>query len=59
MSSTATEIKVSKPNIGIFTNPKHELWIADALPSVEDVSKGETLKVGEITVAIKSTGICG
>jgi len=59
MSSTSTEIKVSKPNIGIFTNPKHDLWVAEAQPSVESVSKGETLKAGEVTIAIKSTGICG
>ncbi|PBP17034.1 L-arabinitol 4-dehydrogenase [Diplocarpon rosae] len=48
-----------KPNIGVYTNPAHELWVADAVPSVESVQKGDTLKEGEVTVAIKSTGICG
>ncbi|EED21406.1 xylitol dehydrogenase XdhB [Talaromyces stipitatus ATCC 10500] len=50
---------VSKPNIGVYTNPKHDLWIADAKPTLEEVQKGEGLKSGEVTVEIKSTGICG
>lgn len=66
MSPSATEIlpsrtmeKPSKKNIGVYTNPAHDLWVADAVPSLEDVEKGNTLKVGEVTVGIKSTGICG
>lgn len=59
MSSTATEIKPSKANIGVYTNPAHDLWVAEAGPSVEDVKAGKDLKHGEVTVAIKSTGICG
>ena len=54
-----TELKVSKPNIGVYTNPAHNLWIAPAEPSVEQLSSGETLKKGEVTIAVKSTGICG
>jgi L-iditol 2-dehydrogenase len=50
---------VSKPNIGVFTNPKHDLWISDASPGVEEVQKGEGLGPGEVTVAVRSTGICG
>jgi len=49
----------SKSNIGVYTNPAHELWVGEASPSVEDVEKGIGLKVGEVTVGIKSTGICG
>lgn len=49
----------SKSNIGVYTNPAHELWVAEAAPSVEDVETGAGLKVGEVTVGIKSTGICG
>jgi L-iditol 2-dehydrogenase len=49
----------TKSNIGIFTNPAHDLWISEAGPSVESVQKGEDLKPGEVTVAVKSTGICG
>ncbi len=52
-------INMSKPtlkNIGVYTNPNHDLWVADAEPSLE---KLDDLKVGEVTVGIKSTGICG
>ncbi|KAF3358955.1 hypothetical protein VdG1_02517 [Verticillium dahliae VDG1] len=51
--------KQSKSNIGVFTNPKHDLWINEAEPSLEKVNSGEGLAVGEVTVAIRSTGICG
>jgi L-iditol 2-dehydrogenase len=52
-------VKPSKANIGVYTNPEHQLWVAEAEPSVESVQKGADLKVGEVTVGIKSTGICG
>ncbi len=51
--------KVSKANIGVYTNPEHKLWVGPAEPSLESVSKGDDLKVGQVTVGIKSTGICG
>ena len=54
-----TKVMPPKANIGVYTNPKHDLWVADATPSQEDIEKGEGLQSGEITVAIKSTGICG
>jgi L-iditol 2-dehydrogenase len=50
---------LSKANIGVYTNPQHELWVADASPSLDSVEKGDSLKPGEVTVGIKSTGICG
>lgn len=53
------DIKPSKANIGVYTNPQHELWVAEAQPSLETVQRGEGLKEGEVTIAIKSTGICG
>ncbi|KAI0466634.1 GroES-like protein [Xylaria cf. heliscus] len=59
MSQTATIVQPTKANIGIFTNPKHDLWISEAEPTVESVQKGSDLKQGEVTIAIKSTGICG
>jgi hypothetical protein len=59
MSQTATVVKPTKANIGVFTNPKHDLWISDAEPAVESVQKQGTLKPGEVTIAVKSTGICG
>jgi L-iditol 2-dehydrogenase len=51
--------KPSKANIGVFTNPEHDLWVAEASPSVENIEKGDSLKPGEVTIGIKSTGICG
>ncbi|KAI9806509.1 MAG: L-arabinitol 4-dehydrogenase [Piccolia ochrophora] len=48
-----------KPNRGVFTNTSHELWVADAEPSVEGIEQGKSLKHGEVTIAIQSTGICG
>jgi L-iditol 2-dehydrogenase len=64
MSPSATEIlpamaKPSKENIGVYTNPEHHLWVAEAEPSLESVEKGSGLKAGEVTIGIKSTGICG
>lgn len=58
MSSTTMAAPV-RPNIGVFTNPKHELWIAESVPSLEEVKSGDSLKPGEVTVGVKSTGICG
>lgn len=65
MSPSATEVlpvameKPSKKNIGVYTDPEHKLWVAEAEPSLESVEKGDSLKPGEVTVGIKSTGICG
>ncbi|KAF2470954.1 sorbitol dehydrogenase-like protein [Lindgomyces ingoldianus] len=59
MSATVTEVKPTKANIGVYTNPGHDLWVADAKPSLEEVVKGEGLKPGEVMLSIKSTGICG
>lgn len=56
MSTTST---INKSNIGVFTNPAHELWVAESQPSLETVKRGEGLKEGEVTIGIKSTGICG
>ena len=57
--SAATALPVDKKNIGVFTNPKHDLWIADAQPSLSEVKSQHGLKPGEVTVEIRSTGICG
>ncbi len=59
MSNTNGTIKASKANIGVFTNPKHDLWISEAGPTLESVQKGEELREGQVTIAIRSTGICG
>jgi L-iditol 2-dehydrogenase len=52
-------VKPTKENIGVYTNPEHKLWVAEAQPSLESILKGDSLKPGEVTVGIKSTGICG
>lgn len=49
----------TKANIGVFTNPDHNLWVAETLPSLDDVQSGTGLETGEVYVAVKSTGICG
>ena len=51
--------KPSKANIGVFTNPAHDLWITETEPTVESVRKGDELNPGEVTIAVRSTGICG
>ena len=48
-----------KPNIGVYTNPDHALWTAPAEPEAKDLKDGVSLKPGEVTIAIKNTGICG
>jgi len=58
-TTTLTDIKPTKANIGVYTNPKHDLWVASAEPSLESLQKGNILKPGEVTIAVKSTGICG
>ena len=55
----STTITLSKPNIGLFTNAQHELYVTQSEPTLETVKKGESLKEGEVTVAVRSTGICG
>jgi threonine dehydrogenase-like Zn-dependent dehydrogenase len=58
-TATATEVKPTKANIGVYTNPAHDLWVAEAEPSLESVQNGGDLKEGEVMLNIKSTGICG
>jgi L-iditol 2-dehydrogenase len=58
-TTTVTEVKPTKANIGVYTNPAHDLWVAEAEPSLEEVQKGGDLKVGEVLLNVKSTGICG
>lgn len=58
-TTTTTTSTITKPNVGVFTNPAHELWVAESKPSLDEVKKGESLKEGEVTIGVKSTGICG
>lgn len=50
---------LEKPNIGVFTNPKHDLWVAESTPTLKDVNSGQGLNPGQVTVEVRSTGICG
>lgn len=50
----------TKSNIGVYTNPAHDLWINEAEPALESVKKGaDDLLPGQVTIAVRSTGICG
>ncbi|KAK9243753.1 chaperonin 10-like protein [Lipomyces tetrasporus] len=42
-----------KPNIGVYTNPKHELYVAEAEPTKLIPAPGEVI------VHVRATGICG
>lgn len=61
MSTTTTVETITKPNIGVFTNPEHKIWVEETTPNADNLkqSKGDNLPEGWVTVAIKSTGICG
>ncbi|KAI0048201.1 GroES-like protein [Auriscalpium vulgare] len=48
-----------KPNVGVYTDPQHNLWLDTAEPSAKDAQSGSTLQPGEVVVQIRSTGICG
>ncbi|PLN83269.1 putative xylitol dehydrogenase XdhB [Aspergillus taichungensis] len=54
-----TTINLEKPNIGVFTNTNHDLWVAESTPSLADVKAGKGLNPGQVTVEVRSTGICG
>jgi L-iditol 2-dehydrogenase len=63
MSTAKQDISVDAAltarNIGVYTDPEHNLYVADAKPTLEDVLDGASLQAGEVTVAIKCSGICG
>ena len=50
---------ISLPNVGVFTDPEHKLWVAESGPTLDSVKKGQDLEHGQVTIGIKSTGICG
>jgi hypothetical protein len=57
--SSSTETALVAANIGVYTDANHNLYVAETSPSLEDVKNGRGLEPGEVTVAIKSSGICG
>ncbi|KAJ5348525.1 uncharacterized protein N7506_001778 [Penicillium brevicompactum] len=46
-------------NRGVYTDLTHNIYIDTAQPAAHLVPSGSTLEPGEVTVAIKSSGICG
>jgi hypothetical protein len=48
-----------RPNIGVYTDPQHNLWLDEADPPITDIQSGANLREGEVVVQIRSTGICG
>ena len=57
---SATSLTSQSPeNIGVYIDPEHNLYISEAAPSRDEVDSRSTLEQGEVTVAIKSSGICG
>lgn len=52
--ATATAVE-TKENLGVFTNPKHELYIAPCSPAGEELVPGP----GEVLVHVRASGICG
>ncbi|KAF7540051.1 hypothetical protein G7054_g1640 [Neopestalotiopsis clavispora] len=56
---SSTETTPTSENIGVYIDPTHALYVEQASPSLEEVKNGSTLEPGEVTVAIKSSGICG
>jgi L-iditol 2-dehydrogenase len=49
----------TKLNIGAYTDPTHNLFVAECNPSLEDVQSGTDLEPGEVYLGVRSTGICG
>lgn len=58
-NSISVDKTLIAPNVGVYTDPEHNLYIADAEPSLKQVLDGSSLENGEVTVAIKCSGICG
>lgn len=52
---SVTSVQIDKPNIGIFTNPSHELYVGPCEPKSEEINPGP----GEVAVHVVCTGICG
>jgi L-iditol 2-dehydrogenase len=46
---------ILKPNVGVFTNPNHDLYVALVSIAADQLNPGP----GEVVVQVKATGICG
>ncbi|KAG8846680.1 L-arabinitol 4-dehydrogenase [Tulasnella sp. 330] len=56
--STSTNTTL-KPNVGVYTDPAHKLYLDAAAPSLEDIESNKALQEGEVLLEMKATGICG
>ena len=56
---SAENLATSAENAGVYIDGSHNLWVAEAAPSLDEVRCGSSLQPGEVTVAVKTTGICG
>jgi len=52
--ATATAVE-TKENFGVFTNPQHDLYVAQCSPAGDDLAPGP----GEVLVHVRASGICG
>lgn len=52
VSKQAVNVSTLKPNIGVFTNPDHDLYLAECSPTPAELSLGEE----EVLVHVKATG---
>ena len=56
---SAEDLATSAENAGVYIDGSCNLWVAEAAPSLDEVKSGSSLQPGEVTVAVRTTGICG
>jgi L-iditol 2-dehydrogenase len=59
MVSETSDLAPRLENVGIHIDLEQKLYLSAASPNLEEVLNGSSLKPGEVTISIKSTGICG
>ncbi|EWC48663.1 hypothetical protein DRE_01885 [Drechslerella stenobrocha 248] len=59
MAQQTAQQTALKPNVGVYTNPGHRLYVGDTSPSAQEVGSEHLLQPGEVVVEMKATGICG
>ncbi|CAG9978018.1 unnamed protein product [Clonostachys byssicola] len=57
--SETSDLTPKLENVGIHIDLEQKLYLGPAAPTLEKALNGSSLDPGEVTVAIKSTGICG
>lgn len=62
LSTTTKSLDVYRSletNVGVFTDPQHNLFVEECSPSLKDLEAADVLKEGEVLIEMKATGICG